>query len=231
MFKQHLEMIGRNETPSKKAKFWQSYVRSLKGNSNKNVNFFLSLKRWCWHNCCFCLFSSKDRTTSVLMIHQKCHLGDHWALTCHCAASMMSRAQHPKELLVLVTVTCQFIAKHTVIHHDQSIRTTMADPVSYRLQNQQFHSYTQFTICCLYMQYLLTLFSYYFNYKQIVNVCLLFKMHFLLCVYVFPLINFEANEFIFAENKVFIASISWSFLVWINLNPIWTPFYVCFLTQ
>lgn len=31
MFKQHLEMIGRNETPSKKAKFWQSYVRSLKG--------------------------------------------------------------------------------------------------------------------------------------------------------------------------------------------------------
>lgn len=32
MFKQHLEMIGRNETPSKKAKFWQSYIRSLKGN-------------------------------------------------------------------------------------------------------------------------------------------------------------------------------------------------------
>lgn len=32
MFKQHLEMIGRNETPAKKAKFWQSYVRSLKGN-------------------------------------------------------------------------------------------------------------------------------------------------------------------------------------------------------
>lgn len=31
MFKQHLEMIGRNESPSKKAKFWQSYVRSLKG--------------------------------------------------------------------------------------------------------------------------------------------------------------------------------------------------------
>lgn len=31
MFKQHLEMIGRNETPTKKAKFWQSYVRSLKG--------------------------------------------------------------------------------------------------------------------------------------------------------------------------------------------------------
>lgn len=31
MFKQHLEMIGRNETASKKAKFWQSYIRSLKG--------------------------------------------------------------------------------------------------------------------------------------------------------------------------------------------------------
>lgn len=31
MFKQHLEMIGRNESPTKKAKFWQSYVRSLKG--------------------------------------------------------------------------------------------------------------------------------------------------------------------------------------------------------
>lgn len=37
MFKQHLEMIGRNETPSKKAKFWQSYVRSLKGIARLNV--------------------------------------------------------------------------------------------------------------------------------------------------------------------------------------------------
>lgn len=35
MFKQHLEMIGRNESPSKKAKFWQSYIRSLKGNKKK----------------------------------------------------------------------------------------------------------------------------------------------------------------------------------------------------
>jgi len=34
MFKSHLEMIGRNETPSKKAKFWQSYVRSLKGSED-----------------------------------------------------------------------------------------------------------------------------------------------------------------------------------------------------
>ncbi|XP_037038690.1 uncharacterized protein LOC119076126 isoform X1 [Bradysia coprophila] len=34
MFKQHLEMIGRNETPSKKAKFWQSYIRSLKGSDD-----------------------------------------------------------------------------------------------------------------------------------------------------------------------------------------------------
>lgn len=32
MFKNHLDMIGRNEPVSKKAKFWQSYVRSLKGN-------------------------------------------------------------------------------------------------------------------------------------------------------------------------------------------------------
>lgn len=31
MFKNHLEMIGRNETASKKAKFWQSFVGSLKG--------------------------------------------------------------------------------------------------------------------------------------------------------------------------------------------------------
>ncbi|XP_004518238.1 uncharacterized protein LOC101451789 isoform X3 [Ceratitis capitata] len=34
MFKSHLEMIGRNETPSKKAKFWQSYIRSLKGSED-----------------------------------------------------------------------------------------------------------------------------------------------------------------------------------------------------
>lgn len=43
MFKQHLEMIGRNETASKKAKFWQSYIRSLKGEPEKctkNVAIF-----------------------------------------------------------------------------------------------------------------------------------------------------------------------------------------------
>lgn len=40
MFKQHLEMIGRNETPSKKAKFWQSYIRSLKGNNCEIRNEF-----------------------------------------------------------------------------------------------------------------------------------------------------------------------------------------------
>ncbi|XP_022914508.1 uncharacterized protein [Onthophagus taurus] len=34
MFKNHLEMIGRNETASKKAKFWQSFVRSLKGSDD-----------------------------------------------------------------------------------------------------------------------------------------------------------------------------------------------------
>ncbi|XP_050550378.1 uncharacterized protein LOC118281905 isoform X5 [Spodoptera frugiperda] len=34
MFKSHLEMIGRNETPSKKARFWQSFVRSLKGSED-----------------------------------------------------------------------------------------------------------------------------------------------------------------------------------------------------
>ncbi|EFA01468.1 uncharacterized protein Mf isoform X1 [Tribolium castaneum] len=34
MFKNHLEMIGRNETASKKAKFWQSFVGSLKGSQD-----------------------------------------------------------------------------------------------------------------------------------------------------------------------------------------------------
>ncbi|XP_063365044.1 uncharacterized protein LOC134653578 isoform X4 [Cydia amplana] len=34
MFKNHLEMIGRNETASKKARFWQSFVRSLKGSED-----------------------------------------------------------------------------------------------------------------------------------------------------------------------------------------------------
>ncbi|XP_073946212.1 myofilin isoform X2 [Choristoneura fumiferana] len=34
MFKSHLEMIGRNETASKKARFWQSFVRSLKGSED-----------------------------------------------------------------------------------------------------------------------------------------------------------------------------------------------------
>lgn len=34
MFKNHLAMIGFNETPNKKAKFWQAYIRSLKGKLN-----------------------------------------------------------------------------------------------------------------------------------------------------------------------------------------------------
>ncbi|XP_029710567.1 uncharacterized protein LOC109406624 isoform X2 [Aedes albopictus] len=34
MFKNHLAMIGMNETPNKKAKFWQSYIRSLKGSDD-----------------------------------------------------------------------------------------------------------------------------------------------------------------------------------------------------
>uniref|UniRef100_U5ECP8 Putative myofilin n=1 Tax=Corethrella appendiculata TaxID=1370023 RepID=U5ECP8_9DIPT len=34
MFKSHLAMIGLNETPNKKAKFWQSYIRSLKGSDD-----------------------------------------------------------------------------------------------------------------------------------------------------------------------------------------------------
>ncbi|XP_018319685.1 uncharacterized protein LOC108733128 [Agrilus planipennis] len=34
MFKNHLEMISRNESASKKAKFWQSFVRSLKGSDD-----------------------------------------------------------------------------------------------------------------------------------------------------------------------------------------------------
>jgi hypothetical protein len=33
MLKQHLDMIGRNEPIQRKAKFWQSYVRALKGTS------------------------------------------------------------------------------------------------------------------------------------------------------------------------------------------------------
>ena len=48
----------------------------------------------------------------------------------HSAASMMSRAQHPKESLDLVTVTCQFIVKRMATHQEQSILTTMEDPVS-----------------------------------------------------------------------------------------------------
>jgi len=38
MFKQHLQMIGYNESPNKKAKFWQSYVRSLKGSDDIRAN-------------------------------------------------------------------------------------------------------------------------------------------------------------------------------------------------
>ncbi|XP_055309499.1 uncharacterized protein LOC129573208 isoform X2 [Sitodiplosis mosellana] len=46
MFKQHLEMIGRNETPSKKAKFWQSYVRSLKGSDDIRAHDSPRVSSW-----------------------------------------------------------------------------------------------------------------------------------------------------------------------------------------
>lgn len=43
MFKNHLAMIGYNESPNKKAKFWQSYIRSLKG-KNLQTNLFKYMK-------------------------------------------------------------------------------------------------------------------------------------------------------------------------------------------
>lgn len=46
MFKNHLEMIGRNETPSKKAKFWQSYVRSLKGSDDIRAHDSPKIRSW-----------------------------------------------------------------------------------------------------------------------------------------------------------------------------------------
>lgn len=52
MFKQHLEMIGRNETPSKKAKFWQSYVRSLKGMHNTEPPYSRIPCAWNCHSIC-----------------------------------------------------------------------------------------------------------------------------------------------------------------------------------
>lgn len=70
--------------------------------------------------------------TFVPTTPQEFHHGDHWALIYHhCVASMMNRAQLLKESLDLATVICQSIAKHTVIHHDQSIPITMADLVSF----------------------------------------------------------------------------------------------------
>lgn len=43
MFKSHLAMIGFNETPNKKAKFWQAYIRSLKGELTLNLIIVLLL--------------------------------------------------------------------------------------------------------------------------------------------------------------------------------------------
>lgn len=39
-WKQHLDMIGRNEPIQKKAKFWQSYVRALKGRIHYYYYYF-----------------------------------------------------------------------------------------------------------------------------------------------------------------------------------------------
>ncbi len=37
MLKNHLDMIGRNEPVQRKAKFWQSYVRALKGKQKQKI--------------------------------------------------------------------------------------------------------------------------------------------------------------------------------------------------
>lgn len=44
MFKNHLAMIGFNETPNKKAKFWQAYIRSLKGEQDLIKIFKMFIK-------------------------------------------------------------------------------------------------------------------------------------------------------------------------------------------
>ena len=38
-FKQHFDMISMNEPVTRKAKFWQSYVRALKGQPTSNALF------------------------------------------------------------------------------------------------------------------------------------------------------------------------------------------------
>lgn len=45
MLKQHLDMIGRNEPVQRKAKFWQSYVRALKGKQIEDLlKLFLTMQ-------------------------------------------------------------------------------------------------------------------------------------------------------------------------------------------
>lgn len=68
MFKQHLEMIGRNETPSKKAKFWQSYVRSLKGNFPLYIMWIyaeivvaMRMRSWIENIYIFCVYTHMFR--------------------------------------------------------------------------------------------------------------------------------------------------------------------------
>nr|CAD59429.1 Mf1 protein [Drosophila melanogaster] len=50
MFKNHLEMIGRNESPSKKAKFWQSYTSVPRASSPVARDSYLSpvKNRYLW---------------------------------------------------------------------------------------------------------------------------------------------------------------------------------------
>lgn len=58
-------MIGRNETPSKKAKFWQSYVRSLKGMRTFFIFFYDSVFKFI-----FSIFSLQVLMIFVPMKHQ-----------------------------------------------------------------------------------------------------------------------------------------------------------------
>lgn len=131
MFKQHLEMIGRNETPTKKAKFWQSYVRSLKG------EYSLYMFPPCNFNCpfyCSCHLPTQDpRIFAPRTLPVPAHTGP-WAPSPSCPATAASTmtpwllrtaSQDP------VTVTCPSTARLMAIRPGPSTTgTTTTDQVS-----------------------------------------------------------------------------------------------------
>lgn len=120
-------MIGRNETPSKKARFWQSFVRSLKGTLLKKILFSILTENALQ---CFCnvLPSDQVRKTSEPRKGTGQHAAAFFPNSCRptlTPSRFTTTLSLPlRGLRYPATVTCLSIARSTATPRALSMPTT-----------------------------------------------------------------------------------------------------------